>query len=147
MEPKIIKTDSEHKAYLAEVERLMASDPPAGSPEGDRLELLAKLVEDYEKQRYDFARPDPISAIRFRMEEMGWRQKDLAPILGGKSRVSEVLSGKRALSIGMIRSLSERLSIPVELLLAPARLKKARRRTPTPPAGSARSSSRSSSRG
>lgn len=117
MEPKIIKTDAQHKAYLAEVERLAADDPVSGSVEGDRLELLAKLVEDYEKDHYRFARPDPISAIRFRMEEQGLRQKDLAPILGGKNRVSEVLSGSRPLTVQMIRALSESLAIPAELLI------------------------------
>lgn len=117
MNPRIIKTEKQHREALAEVERLAADDPAMGSPDGDRLELLAKLVEDYEKQRFAFARPDPLSAIRFRMEEQGLRQKDLAPILGGKNRVSEVLSGKRALTLGMVRSLSESLHIPAELLV------------------------------
>lgn len=117
MHPRIIKTEKQHREALAEVERLAAADPAMGSPDGDRLELLAKLVEDYEKQRFAFARPDPLSAIRFRMEEQGLRQKDLAPILGGKNRVSEVLSGKRALTLGMVRSLSESLHIPAELLV------------------------------
>jgi HTH-type transcriptional regulator/antitoxin HigA len=117
MDPRIIKTEKQHREALAEVERLAAEDPAMGSPDGDRLELLAKLVEDFEKQRFVFARPDPLSAIRFRMEEQGLRQKDLAPILGGKNRVSEVLSGKRALTLGMVRSLSESLHIPAELLV------------------------------
>ena len=117
MDPRIIKTKQQHRDSIAEVERLAAEDPPMGSPEGDRLELFAKLVEDYEKQRFAFARPDPLSAIRFRMEEQGLRQKDLAPLLGGKNRVSEVLSGKRALTLGMVRSLSESLHIPAELLV------------------------------
>lgn len=117
MHPRIIKTEQQHRDAVAEVERLAAEDPLMGSTEGDRLELLAKLVEDYEKQRFAFARPDPLSAIRFRMEEQGLRQKDLAPMLGGKNRVSEVLSGKRALTIGMVRSLSESLHIPAELLV------------------------------
>ena len=117
MNPRIIKSEQQHREALAEVERLAADDPAMGSPEGDRLELFAKLVEDYEKQKFSFARPDPLSAIRFRMEEQGLRQKDLAPILGGKNRVSEVLSGKRALTLGMVRSLSESLHIPAELLV------------------------------
>lgn len=117
MDPRIIKTEQQHGDVIAEIERLASDDPPMGSPEGDRLELLAKLVEDYEKQRFAFARPDPLSAIRFRMEEQGLRQKDLAVILGGKNRVSEVLSGKRALTLGMVRSLSETLHIPAELLV------------------------------
>ena len=117
MNPRIIKTQQQHRDAIAEVERLAVEDPPMGTSDGDRLELLAKLVEDYEKQRFAFARPDPLSAIRFRMEEQGLRQKDLAPILGGKNRVSEVLSGKRALTLGMVRSLSESLYIPEELLV------------------------------
>jgi HTH-type transcriptional regulator/antitoxin HigA len=117
MDPRIIKTEQQHRDAVAEIERLATDDPPMGSPDGDRLELLAKLVEDYEKQRFAFARPDPLSAIRFRMEEQGLRQKDLADILGGKNRVSEVLSGKRALTLGMVRSLSETLHIPAELLV------------------------------
>ncbi len=117
MNPRIIKTEQQHRDAVAEIERLAADDPSMGSPEGDRLELLAKLVEDYEKQKFTFARPDPLDAIRFRMEEQGLRQKDLATILGGKNRVSEVLSGKRALTLGMVRSLSETLHIPAELLV------------------------------
>ena len=117
MKPRIIKTKEQHREALAEVERLALQDPPLGSLNGDKLELLAKLVEDYEKERFVFARPDPLSAILFRMEERGLRQKDLAPIFGGKNRVSEVLSGKRALTLGMIRALSESLHIPAELLI------------------------------
>ena len=117
MDPRIIKTEQQHRDAVAEIERLAADDPLMDSPDGDRLELLAKLVEDYEKQRFAFSRPDPLSAIRFRMEEQGLRQKDLATILGGKNRVSEVLSGKRALTLGMVRSLSETLHIPAELLV------------------------------
>jgi HTH-type transcriptional regulator/antitoxin HigA len=117
MQPKIIKTDAEHKSYLLEVERLAMEDPLPDTEQGDRLELLAKLVEDYEKETYRFNQPDPISAIRFRMDEMGLRQKDIAPLLGGKNRASEVLSGKRPLTIQMIRALSDSLSIPVDLLV------------------------------
>ena len=117
MDPKIIKTEIEHKAYLAEVERLAAEDPVPGTPGGDRLELLAKLVEDYEKERFRFARPDPVSAIKFRMEEKSLKQKDLVAIMGGKNRVSEVLSGKRPLTLAMVRALSNELHIPIDLLI------------------------------
>ena len=117
MEPRIIKTKAQHREALAEVERLVMDDPRLGTPDGDRLELLAKLVEDYERERFPFARPDALSAIRFRMEERGLRQKDLATALGGKNRVSEVLSGKRALTLGMVRSLGQSLDIPTELLV------------------------------
>lgn len=117
IEPKIIKTEQQYRAYLAEVERLASEDPAPRTPDGDRLELLAKLVEDYEKERFKFERPDPVEAILFRMEEQGLRQKDLAPILGGKNRVSEVLSRKRPLTLSMVRALSDALHIPTDLLV------------------------------
>ncbi len=117
MEPRIIKTGAQYRAALAAVERLAAEDPVAGSADGDRLELLAKLVEDYEKERYRFARPDPIEAIVFRMEEQGLRQKDIADLLGGKNRASEILSRKRPLTLSMVRALSESLRIPADLLI------------------------------
>ncbi len=117
IEPKLIKTEEQYRDYLAEVERLAGDDPAPGTPDGDRLELLAKLVEDYEKERFKFERPDPVDAILFRMEERGLRQKDLVPILGGKNRVSEVLSRKRPLTLGMVRALHESLRIPAELLV------------------------------
>ena len=117
IEPKIIKTEQQYRAYLGEVERLAADDPAPGTPDGDRLELLAKLVEDYEKEHFKFERPDPVQAILFRMEEQGLRQKDLAPILGGKNRVSEILARKRPLTLSMVRALSDSLRIPAELLI------------------------------
>jgi HTH-type transcriptional regulator / antitoxin HigA len=117
MEPRIIKTEAQYRAALAVVERLAAEDPVAGSADGDRLELLAKLVEDYEKERYRFAHPDPVEAILFRMQEQGLKQKDLVDILGGKNRVSEVLARKRGLTLPMIRALYEKLAIPTELLI------------------------------
>jgi HTH-type transcriptional regulator / antitoxin HigA len=85
MEPRIIKTDDQYRRALAEVERLAAQDPDPDSAEGGRLELLAKLVEDYEKARFKFSKPSPVEAILFRMEEQGLRQKDIAEILGGKT--------------------------------------------------------------
>ena len=117
IEPKIIKSAAEYRTYLAEVERLATHDPAPGTPDGDRLELLAMLVEDYEEQHFNFERPDPIDAIRFRMEQKGLRQKDLIPILGGKNRVSEVLCRKRPLTVYMIRALNKALNIPAELLI------------------------------
>jgi len=117
IEPKIIKTEAQYQAYLAEVDRLATDDPASGTPDGDRLELLAKLVEDYEKERFKFKRPDPIAAIRFRMEERGLRQKDLAQMLGGKNRVSEVLARKRPLTLAMVRALNDSLHISAELLI------------------------------
>jgi antitoxin component HigA of HigAB toxin-antitoxin module len=117
MEPRIIKTNDQYRCFRAEVERLAVRDPDPESREGLRLELLAKLVEDYEKVRFAFAKPDPIDAILFRMEQQGLRQKDIAPLLGGKNRASEVLSRKRSLTIPMIRALYEKLDIPLGLLV------------------------------
>lgn len=117
LEPKIIKTENEYRACLAEINRLATDDPSPGTADGDRLELFAKLVEDYEKARFPFKRPDPVDAIRFRMEEQGLRQIDLAPLLGGRNRVSEVLAGKRPLTVAAIRALSDALHIPADLLV------------------------------
>ena len=117
IDPKIIKTEKQYRANLAEVERLAGNDPAPGTPDGDRLELLGKLVEDYEKERFKFEQPDPVDAILFRMRERGLRQKDLAQILGGKNRVSEVLARKRPLTLSMVRALNESLKIPAELLV------------------------------
>ncbi len=117
MEPRIIKTDVQYRSYVDEVARLAAGDPDPATDDGARLELLSKLVEDYEKDRFMFAKPDPIDAIRFRMEQLGLRQKDLAPLLGGKNRVSEILSRKRPLTLSMVRALHVAIKIPVELLI------------------------------
>ena len=117
MEPRIIKTEEQYRRCLNEVARLAANDPDADTDEGARLELLAKLVEDYEKARFNFAQPDPVEAILFRMEQQGLRQKDIADLLGGKNRASEVLARKRPLTLSMIRALYERLAIPPDLLI------------------------------
>lgn len=117
MEPRVIKTDEQYRRFLAEVERLAALDPDPESGEGARLELLAMLVDTYERIRFAFARPDPIEAIAFRMEQQGLRQKDIAPLLGGKNRASEVLARKRPLTLPMIRSLYEKLDIAPNLLI------------------------------
>jgi HTH-type transcriptional regulator / antitoxin HigA len=117
IEPRIIKTDEQYQRVLAEVERLAVLDPAPDSSEGSRLELLAMLVEMYERVRFSFARPDPIDAIAFRMEQQGLRQKDIAPLLGGKNRASEVLSRRRPLTLPMIRSLYEKLDLAPSLLI------------------------------
>src|SRR5688500_14802903 len=117
MEPRIIKTDEQYRHFRTEVEKLAVLDPDPESAQGIRLELLAKLIEDYEKIRFAFAKPDPIDAIVFRMEQQGLRQKDVAALLGGKNRASEVLARKRSLTIPMIRALYEKLDIPLDLLI------------------------------
>jgi HTH-type transcriptional regulator/antitoxin HigA len=117
VEPRIIKTDQQYRRFLAEVETLAAADPDPEAANGARLELLAKLVEDYEKARFPFEMPDPIDAVLFRMEQQGLKQKDIADLLGGKNRASEILARKRALTLPMIRSLYEHLDIPAALLI------------------------------
>ena len=121
---KPIHTAADHRAALKEVERLWGSK--SGTPDGDRLDVLATLIDAYETQHEPIDKPDPIEAIRFRMEQQGLTRKDLEPMLGTRMRVSEVLNGKRALSIAMIRRLHAGLGIAAEVLIrAP------RPRTPT----------------
>jgi HTH-type transcriptional regulator / antitoxin HigA len=118
MKPKIIKTTAEYEAALARVDALMSATP--GTPEGEELELWVHLVEAYEDTRFPIAPPEPIEAIRFRMEQQGFKPADLIPYLGSKSRVSEVLSGRRSLSLSMIRKLHDGLGIPSDVLLRDA---------------------------
>ncbi len=118
MEPKIIKTEGDYRSYLGEVERLALADPAPESPDGARLELLSLLVEAYEKTRFRFETPSPIEAIQFRMHEQGLRQADLVPYFGSRSRVSEVLAGKRPLTVQMIREISMGLGISADVLVA-----------------------------
>jgi HTH-type transcriptional regulator/antitoxin HigA len=117
MDIRIIKTKQQYRRYLKEVDRLVSFDPDPRTAEGARLELLAKLVEDYEKEHFKFRKPDPVEAILFRMEQQGLRQKDIADIVGGKNRASEVLSRKRPLTLAMVRALHQKLGIPSELLI------------------------------
>jgi HTH-type transcriptional regulator/antitoxin HigA len=115
MRAKIIKTKAEYEAALSRIDKLMDAAPD--TPEGDELELFSLLVRDYEEEKFPITKPDPIAAIRFRMEQQGLSQKDLVPILGSRSHISEVLSGRRRLSLKMIRALVVALRIPAELLL------------------------------
>jgi len=117
MNAKVINTEAQYRKALAEVERLMGLDPLPGTSEADRLDLLGVLIENYERGYYHFDLPEPVDAILFRMEEQGLLQRDLVPFIGSKSKVSEVLSRKRPLTIQMIRSLHAGLDIPAEVLL------------------------------
>lgn len=117
MELRIIKTEEQHRRYLEEARRLAKADPEPESDDGARLELLAKLIDDYERERFAFRKPDPVEAILFRMEAQGLRQADIAAIVGGKNRASEILSRKRPLTLSMVRALHEKLGIPSELLI------------------------------
>jgi len=114
---KVIKTEEDYEAALAAIESLLDLDPAPGTPDADRLELLTLVVEDYESRAAPLTLPDPIQAIRFRMDQQGLKQSDLVPYIGSRSKVSEVLSGKRALTLSMIRRLHEGLGIPARVLL------------------------------
>jgi len=114
-----LKSEKDHENALAEVERLWGAR--AGTPEGDRLDVLATLIDAYEAQHYPMDPPDPIEAIKFRMEQQGLSRKDLEALFGTRTRVSEVLNRKRGLSINMIRRLHERFGISAEILIRPTR--------------------------
>lgn len=117
MNIKLIKTEDDYDAALIEIERLIELHPEPGTEESDRLEVISLLVADYEKEHFPFDLPDPIFAIKFVMEQRGLKRKDLQPYIGSKSRVSDVLNGKRPLSLPMIRKLHKGLNIPAEILI------------------------------
>jgi HTH-type transcriptional regulator/antitoxin HigA len=115
MEIKILKTSTDYDAALERIDTLMDAAP--GSADEEELELLAILVEKYEQEYFPIELPDPVEAIKFRMEQEGLTRKDMIKYLGSQSKVSEVLNYKRPLSLSMIRALSEGLNIPVEVLI------------------------------
>jgi HTH-type transcriptional regulator/antitoxin HigA len=117
MDMKIIKNEAEYDAALERIDALMDAAP--GSAEEEELELLAILVEKYEQERYPIELPDPVEAIKFRMEQEGLTRKDMIKYLGSQSKVSEVLNYKRPLSLAMIRALTDGLNIPAEVLIQP----------------------------
>lgn len=118
-----IRTKKDYEAALAEVERLWGAK--SGTPKGDRLDILATLIEAYEAKHYPMDPPDPIEAILFRMEQQGLSRKDLEPMIGARNRVAEVLNRKRGLSIEMIRQLHKKLGISAEVLIRPTSHKEA----------------------
>ena len=113
----IIHNDEEHAEALAALDGLLSVEPQPGSPEADDLQLLALVIEAYEKERWPIGLPDAVDAIRFRMDQQGLTQRDLEPYIGSHASVSAVLSGKRPLSLRMIRALHEGLGIPLEVLV------------------------------
>lgn len=115
MEIKVIKSEEEYTQALQRLEIIF--DAPADSPEGDEADLLGILIEKYEDEYYPIDAPDPIEAIKFRMEQLNLNNEDLANIIGYKSRVSEIFNRKRKLSLKMIRNLHEKLKIPYESLI------------------------------
>ncbi len=118
-EVRPIRSEADYHAALTELERLWGGK--AGTPEGDRLDVLATLIDAYEGEHEPMDPPDPIEAIKFRMEQQGLTRRDLEPIIGSRARVAEVLNRKRDLSIAMIRRLHERLGISAEVLIRPVR--------------------------
>lgn len=113
----VIKTQAQYEEALAKLESLMECDPEPETKDAEELELLSVLIEAYERTHFPISAPDPIEAIRFRMEQEGLRQKDLAPYIGSRSKVSEVLSRKRPLTLSMIRALHEGLGLPADILV------------------------------
>jgi HTH-type transcriptional regulator/antitoxin HigA len=118
MDIRPIRTEADYKATLKEISALMDADPDLGTPQGDRLDILTTLVQAYEAKHMPMAAPDPVEAIKFRMEQSGLSVKDLEPIIGKSNRVYEVLNRKRPLTLAMIRRLHHSLGIPADVLIA-----------------------------
>lgn len=112
---RLIKTKKDYQNALTRLEIIFDAKP--GTPEGDELEVLGILIDKYEQEKYPIDFPDPIEAIKFRMEQLGYNQNDLANVVGLKSRASEILSKKRKLTLEMIRNLHETLHIPTDVLI------------------------------
>lgn len=115
MEIKPIRTETDYQKALERLEVIF--DAKRGTREGDELEILSILIDNYESENFPIDMPDPISAIKFRMEQMGLKQKDLVEMIGFKSRVSEIMNKKRKLTLSMIRELNAKLEIPTEVLI------------------------------
>ena len=120
MEIRPIHTEADYKAALRDISALMEADPDYGTPDGDRLDVLAILVQAYEAKHYPISAPDPIEAIKFRLEQAGLSIKDLEPMIGRSNRVYEVLGRKRPLTLGMIRRMHKGLGIPAAVVIAEA---------------------------
>lgn len=118
-EVKPIRSEADYEGALEEIAALWGS--ASGTPKGDRLDVLATLIDAYEAQHYPMDPPDPVEAIKFRMEQQSMTRKDLEDIIGTRTRIAEVLNRKRSLSIAMIRRLHDRLGIPAEILIRPSR--------------------------
>jgi HTH-type transcriptional regulator / antitoxin HigA len=122
-EIKPIRSGTDYEEALDEIGRLWGA--PSGTPEGDRLDVLATLIDAYEDEHHPIDPPDPIEAIKFRMEQQGLTRKDLEAIIGTRTRVAEILNRRRGLSIAMIRRLHEKLGISAEVLIRPSRVNRA----------------------
>ncbi|MEW6111157.1 MAG: helix-turn-helix domain-containing protein [Thermodesulfobacteriota bacterium] len=122
MEIKPIRTQKDYRAALTRIEEIFDAEPD--TPEGDELEIISSLVETYERRNYPIGLPDPIEAIKIRMEDLGLDRKDLESVIGSKGRVSEILNRKRPLTLPMVQRLSEKLGLPTEVLAQPYHLAK-----------------------
>jgi HTH-type transcriptional regulator/antitoxin HigA len=118
-----IKTEADYQSALREIEKLFGAEP--GTSEGDRLEVLATLVEAYEDEHYDIPAPDPVEAIYYFMESRGLTRAELEPYIGSRARVSEILNRKRPLTLSMIQRLNTELGIPAEILVKPYKVRSA----------------------
>lgn len=118
MDIRPIHTEADYKATLKEISVLMDIDPDPDTPVGDRLDVLVTLVQAYEAKHLPITAPDPVEAIKFRMDQSGLSIKDLEPMIGKRNRVYEILSRKRPLTLAMIRRLHQRLGIPAHVLIA-----------------------------
>lgn len=116
---KPIRNEQEYDMALQEVDRLMELNPPLKSKESDELEVLVLLIEKYEEENWAISEPDPIEAIKIRMQQMNLKQKDLVPYIGNRSKVSELLNRKISLSLSMITKLASGLHLPLETLIQP----------------------------
>ncbi|NLJ51685.1 Antitoxin HigA [Oligella ureolytica] len=119
MQIRPIRTESDYKNALKQVSRLIELDPDINSAEGEQLEVLSTLIQAYETKNFPIERPDPIEAIKFRMEQNGLTAKDLEPMIGRRNRVYEILNHKRPLTLAMIWRLHKGLGIPAEILIQP----------------------------
>ena len=114
-----IRTEAEYEAAVDEIERYFENEPRRGTPEADRFDLLALVIEDYEKKRWPIDPPDPVEAIRFRMDTGGYSQADLGRLLGSRQRASDILKRRRPLTLGMVWKLNRKWDIPAEALIRP----------------------------
>lgn len=139
-----IRTEADYDAAVARIARLMGAEP--GTAAGDELDILATLVDAYEAKRFPAKTPDPIAMIKYQMEQQVLTRKDLEPMIGTRARVSEVLTGKRALTLSMIRRLHAGLRIPLDLLVGAAPEPRAHRSKRKPPVASLRGGRRIAAR-
>ncbi len=119
MDIRPLHSEADYEAALKEIERYFDEEPALGTPEADRFDLLALVIADYEAKHWRIDPPDPIDAIKYRMEQQGYGQRDLAALLGSRSRASEILSGKRPLTMEMAWKLNREWGIPAESLIRP----------------------------